>query len=99
MTIIRGGNWLDKNVPIWEFPGWKLSGWKLSWVGVVRVGIFLDGNCPNVSYLGWEFPLVEAFGGGNCPVGIIRGAIFRVGVFMLPMCVGANNNFHVKQNE
>ena len=76
---------------------------------IIRVEVILGGSCPDRNFPGWELSGCELswvgifFGesvwGGNCAVGIIRGAIFRVEVFMLPMCVGANNNFHVKQNE
>ena len=30
-------------------------------MGVVRVGVFLGRNCPDGSYSGWEFSLVEVF--------------------------------------
>ena len=38
-------------------------------VGIVRVEVILGGNCPGVSYPGWEFSLEE---------------VFRVGVFLVP---------------
>ena len=37
-------------------------------MGIVRVGVILDGNCPVGSYPGWEFSLVEVF-----RMGIVRG--------------------------
>ena len=63
---------LSANFPGENYLGWKLYGWELSWVEFSRwelscVGIFFSGS----------------FLGGNCPLGIIRAAIFRVGVFLL----------------
>ena len=88
VAIIRGGNWLDENfsrreVAEWELSGWEISEWEFSWVGV-----FLGGNCPGGTNLGWEFSLVEVF-----RVGIVRwessGSQFS----------GLNNFvFHVRQN-
>ena len=84
------GIFLDINFLGGICPGWGFSRWALSWVGifqveVVRVGVILGGNCPGGSYPGWGFSLMGVFRVGNCPVGIIRVAIFRVGVFMLPL--------------
>ena len=51
---------------------------------VILGGNFTGGNCRSRSYPGWEFSLVGVFPDGNCPVGIIRVAIFRMGDYMLP---------------
>ena len=64
-------------------------------VGVTLGGNFPGGNCPGGIYPGWELSWVEIFFGGgfpdgNSPGGIIRVAIFRVGVFMLPLLVVKN---------
>ena len=60
------------------------------WVVIILSGNFLGRNCPGGSYPGWEFSgwelsWVGIFLGGNCPVGIIRAAIFRVGAFLVPL--------------
>ena len=82
MNIFRGGNFLGGNYPGgnipggsypgWEFSGWELSGWELFWVVFVRMGVILGGNFFWCGFSGWELS-----------GGIIRVAIFRVGVFML----------------
>ena len=87
VTIIRGGNWLGENFSRREVAEWELSGWEFSWGGVVRVGVFLGGNCPGGTNPGWEFSFVEVF-----PMGIVRwessGSQFS----------GLNNFvFHVRQ--
>ena len=65
-----GGNFLSGG-----FPGWEFLGWKFSWVG----GNCLGGIYPRWEFLWWKFSRWE-FSGGN-----LRVAIFRVGVFMLPL--------------
>ena len=67
MKIFSGGNLLCENYPGGNFLGRSFPGWELSRWDLSWVGIFF----------GVSFP------GGNCLVGIIRVAIFRVGVFML----------------
>ena len=71
VTMIRGGNWLDENFPIWGFSGWGISGWQFSrwsfsgweFSGWEFCGweFPLMGIFPGVSYPGWEFSLVEVF--------------------------------------
>ena len=66
-------NFLDCSNPGGNFPGgsyrgWEFSGWELSGWELSWVGIFFGGG----------------FLGGNSPGGIIRVAIFWVGVSMLP---------------
>ena len=63
-----------------------MAGWKYFQVGIIRVRVFLGGNCPGGTYPGWDFSLVEVF-----LVEIIRMAIYRVGVFMLPKATTSNS--------
>ena len=68
-------------------------------MGVVQVGVFLGGSCPVRNFPGGSFRGKELsrwdlswlgiffggrFPGGNCLVGIIWVAIFRVGALTLP---------------
>ena len=93
--------------------GLRLSAVTISWVEIFHVGIILgrnfpDGNClggsyPGLEFSGWELSqvgifFVASFVGGNCPVGIIRVAIFRVVVFMLPLLVVLKDKIKIKQN-
>ena len=57
----------------------EFSGWEFSWVGIVQVGLILGRN-----FFRWKFSGWELSGGG-----IIWGAIFRVGAFMLPKKVSS----------
>ena len=63
-----GGSFPGWELSVWEFSGWRFPGQELSRWDLSQVGIFFGGSFP----------------GRNCPVGIIRVATFRVGVFMLP---------------
>ena len=75
------------------------------WVGIFQVGVILGGSFPGGSYPGWELPEWElswvgiffggGFPGGNCPGGIIRVAIFWVGVFLVP-CDALKQISHTK---
>lgn len=65
----------------------ELSWIEVFWIGIVRVEVILGrnfpgGNRPYGIYPGWEFG--ESLGVGNCRVGIIWIAIFRVKFFILP---------------
>ena len=55
----------------------KLSGWEFSWVGVVRVGLILDGN-----FLWWKFSEWE-LSVGNHPGGNFPGGSFHVADIIL----------------
>ena len=81
-----------------KLPWWRLSVLVISLVGIFRVGIaqvgiilggnFPGGNCPGRVILGiYRVGVIlgGSFLGGNCLLGIIQVAIFRVGVFMLPI--------------
>ena len=77
----------------WELSGWEFSWVGVVRVEIFRLGVFLGGSCPgrNIpdrSFLGWELSRWDlswlgiffggGFPGGNCPVGIIRVAVFLV---------------------
>ena len=68
VVIILGENFPGGNWPGRSYPGCESSGWEFSGWELSWVGIFLGGNFPGRSY----------------PVGIIRVAIFRVWVFLVP---------------
>ena len=68
MKIFPGGNFPVGNYPGGNFPGGSFPGWELPRWELSWVGIFFG----------------ESFRGGNCPVGIIRLAVFWVVVSMLP---------------
>ena len=81
-----GGSFPGGNFPGWEFSGWGFSGWELCGWNFPG-GSF--GNYPGWKLSMWDLSWVGIFFGGifsrgNCPVRIIRMAVFRVGVFMLP---------------
>ena len=46
-------------------------------MGIVRVGIVLDGNCPGGNCPGGNCPKDGNCPGGNCPVGIRRVGTVR----------------------
>ena len=66
--VFLGGSCLGGNFPGGSFPRWELSGWELCRWDLSWVGIFFGGSVPS----------------GNCPVVVIRVAIFRGEIFMLP---------------
>ena len=68
VVIILGGNFPGGNCLGESYPGLKFSEWELSGWELSWAGFFQGGNFP----------------GGNCSVGIIRLAIFWVGVFLVP---------------
>ena len=69
--------------------GLQLSGKTVSWVEIFLGGNFPGGKYPGWEFSGWELSCVGIFLGGNfagenCPVGIMRVAVFWVEVLLVP---------------